>query len=103
MTSIEEREELIGKTLNALGSPGQIRDLFAAEKCYGVPSMPLACPVSNWVYRQTGERIAFSGSRWRLQERPQAVWESYRLAPAPVRRFACCFDAGLYPELEVSE
>jgi hypothetical protein len=88
--------EVVDK-LQALGSPRQIADFFASEGVLGWPGMRTACPLANYLRRETDVAIAVGTTYITVV----MSWPPDRIdtTETPIQDFVMGFDFGQYPEL----
>lgn len=86
--------------LEATGSPEAIADFLGSADVYGRPGIACDCPISNYVFRATGVRIAVTNHWWQFHGWPLVVTdETDRTMPPNVSEFISLFDVEAYHAL----
>lgn len=102
MTSPNPPRPTVAEVLDKLaahGSARQVADHLAAEGITGFQCLSAVCPVSNWVHRQTGQRIMIGRATWDLDGIDGHIPDAGD-TPDVVGAFIAAFDKGDFPELD---
>lgn len=90
--------EVVLEKLGALGSSRAIAQFLKEEGVVGLRGVSWACPVANYVLRETEVVISISEEGWNSRGAPYTSQRG--CVPYTVARFIRCFDEGEFPAIE---